>query len=205
MQEENLTPPPGNARSRSQKATRERLLTTAAEFFALNGSKNTRTADIAKGAGVAVGTVYLHFKDKDALLKEILHLALARLKQEIAKFSPQSEDVVTNKMAALATFTQHFPNLAIVLFDGSNLSTTPGKEAMDFLTSSQERGLLEGVAKGYYRGDLHSGLAARAMVGSLTQVLGWWAKNPEVITKEEVISSLTSLRLVGLQPEKKEY
>ncbi len=194
------TPTPPNARQRSQQATRLRLLESAARLFAKKGSKNTRTNDIAQNAEVAVGTVYLHFKDKDALLKEVLKEALTRLKQEIAKYPSDSNNLVWNKMAALASFTEHFPNLAAVLFDGSNLATTPGKEAFDFLASSQERGLIEGIAKGYYRGDIHSGLAARAMVGSLIQVLSWWVKNPEAVTKEEVIESLTSLRLEGLAP-----
>ncbi len=189
-----------NARQRSQADTRNRLLESAAHLFAERGSKNTRTTDIAKSSQVAVGTVYLHFKSKDALLKEVLKVALTRLKQEIAKFPVESEDLVRNKMAALATFTLHFPHLAAVLFDGGNLATSPGKEVFEFLTSSQERGLLEGVAKGYYRGDLNSALAARAMVGSLTQVLFWWCKNPESATIEEVIGFLTTMRLEGLGP-----
>lgn len=196
----NLQPSSMNARQRSQADTRNRLLESAAHLFAEKGSKNTRTVDVAKTSGVAVGTVYLHFKNKDALLKEVLKEALTRLKQEIVKYPHESDNLVRHKMAALATFTEHFPHLATVLFDGGNLATSPGNEAMEFLTASQERGLLEGVAKGYYRGDLNSALAARAMVGSLIQVLGWWAKNPEAVTKEEVIEALTAMRMEGLGP-----
>ena len=199
MSEVTTTPP--NARQRSQQATRLRLLESSAQLFAINGSKKTRTIDIAQDAGVAVGTVYLHFKDKDALLKEVLNEALTRLKQEIAKYPVESHSLVETKMTALASFTEHFPHLAAVLFDGGNLSTSPGQEAFEILTVSQERGLIEGVAKGFYRGDLHSGLVARAMVGSLIHVLSWWAKNPEVITKQEVINSLTALRIEGLAPK----
>jgi AcrR family transcriptional regulator len=197
---ENLETPSPNARQRSQKETWNRLLESSARLFAEKGSKNTRTADIAKDAQVAVGTVYLHFKDKDALLKEVLKIALTRLKQEIAKYPTSGDTMIKDKMEALASFTIHFPELARVLFDGSNLSTTPGKEAMAFLVQSQEKGLIEGVAMGYYRGDLHPGLAARAMVGSFVTVLNWWAQNPEVISQDEVVRSLTSLRMEGLSP-----
>jgi len=196
-----LTSTSMNARQRSQADTRSRLLESAAHLFAEKGSKNTRTVDIAQRSQVAVGTVYLHFKSKDALLKEVLKVALTRLKQEIAKFPVDSGNLVRNKMDALATFTEHFPHLAAALFDGGNLATSPGQEVLEFLTASQERGLLEGVAKGYYRGDLNSALAARAMVGTLTQVLGWWAKNPEAVTKEEVIDFMTTMRLEGLRPQ----
>jgi len=190
--------PIAGARRRSQEATRNSLLEAAAGLFAAQGSDGTRTADIARQAGVAVGTVYLHFKDKDTLLKEVLKLALGRLKQELLKFPPSSPTPVRDKMVALVSFTEHFPDLARVLFHGGNLATTPGREALDFLTVSQERGLTDGVSKGYYRGDLNSALAARAMVGSMVQVLGWWAHQPEVATREEVIEALTVLRLEGL-------
>ena len=195
-----FTPTSMNARQRSQADTRNRLLESAAQLFAEKGSKNTRTNEIAESAQVAVGTVYLHFKSKDSLLKEVLKVALTRLKQEIAKFPPESNDLVRNKMDALATFTENFPFLAAVLFDGGNLATSPGQEVLGFLTASQERGLLEGVSKGYYRGDLNSTLAARSMVGSLTQVLYWWSKNMESVTKKEVIDTLTIMRLEGLKP-----
>ena len=68
--------PVAGARRRSQEATRNALIEAAAGLFAAHGSAGTRTADIARAAGVAVGTVYLHFKDKDALLKEVLRVAL---------------------------------------------------------------------------------------------------------------------------------
>lgn len=191
-------PLPG-ARRRSQESTRQRLLEAATTLFARQGAAHTRTADIARLAEVAVGTVYLHFQDKDALLKEVLRLALARLKQELLKSPSPSQQPVRDKMVALAAFTEHFPDLAAVLFSGSSLSTTPGQEALDFLTQSQERGLLEGVSHGYYRGDINSAVAARAMVGSLVQVLGWWARFPEAATREEVIEALTVLRLDGLR------
>lgn len=187
-----------NARQRSQETTRQRLLECAAQLFAAYGSVGTRTGDIARAAEVAVGTVYLHFKDKDALLKEVLRLALTRLRQELAQNSPQSSSPVRDKMLALASFTEKFPDLAAVLFNGGNLSTTPGQEALGFLTMSQERGLTEGVSLGYYRGDLNSAIAARAMVGSMVQVLGWWARHPEAATSEEIVQVLTVLRMEGL-------
>lgn len=193
-----------NARQRSQADTRARLLETAAQLFAKHGSTKTTTKDLASGAGVAVGTVYLHFKDKDELLQAVLKTALARLKQELGKQSPSESDgptLVREKMEGLASFTQRFPDLAAVLFDAGNLTTAPGREALDFLTKSQENGLMAGITAGYYRGDLHSGLAARAMVGILLQVLGWWGQNPQAVSKTEVIEVLTEMRLNGLGPQ----
>ncbi|MBU8871639.1 MAG: TetR/AcrR family transcriptional regulator [Gemmatimonadales bacterium] len=191
-----------NARQRSQAETRGRLLKAATKLFAEKGCSNTTTGALASEAGVAVGTVYLHFKDKDALLNAVLKSALARLKQELGKTTPNKQDghsLVQEKMLGLANYTQSFSDLAAVLFDGGNLSTIPGKEALDILIKSQENGLMVGISDGYYRGDLHSGLAARAQVGVLVQILGWWAKNPQAVDKAEVVEVLTELRLNGLK------
>jgi AcrR family transcriptional regulator len=190
-----------NARQRSQAQTRARLLEAAARLFAKNGCINTTTKDLAQEAGVAVGTVYLHFQDKDALLDAVLKLALTYLRQEMARQEPghaTGNALVEGKMAGLVGFTESYTDLAAVLFDPGNLATLPGREALDFLTKSQESGLRAGITARYYRGDLHSGLAARAMVGILVQVLGWWARNQDAADRDEVIEVLTEMRLRGL-------
>ncbi len=50
------------------RATRDRILEVAAEQFATAGYGATRMMDIAKRAGIARPTLYLHFDNKEALL-----------------------------------------------------------------------------------------------------------------------------------------
>ena len=191
-----------NARQRSQQETRRRLLAAAIELYGEKGSAGTTIKHIATAAGVAVGTVYLHFQDSQALLHEVLKLALARLRQELAKFADPElvgRDVVVAKMEGLVSFVEHFPDLASILFDSGHLTTTPGKEALEYLTRSQEKGLLTGIAQGYYRGDLNTALVARAQVGVLAHTLGWWCRNPEAASRQEVLNALVELRMSGLQ------
>lgn len=193
-----MSPLPSNARKRSQLETRRRILESAARVFYQNSKKEARVADIAAGAQIAVGTFYLHFKDKNSVLKTLMRAALSNLKEEIASNQTNHDSTVANKMAALASFVEKNPELAALLFDGSNLSTIPGQEALDFLIASQKKSLLEGVADGVYRGDLSMNVSARAMVGSLVFVLGWWAKNIESATNSEIVTALTTIRLEGL-------
>lgn len=191
------------ARQRSQVETRSRLLQAAVTLWAKNGSTNTTTKDLASAAGVAVGTVYLHFKDKEALLEEVLKIALRHLKQELARTATRETDgraLVRQKMQGLTNFTIAYPEMAAVLFDAGNLSTRAGREAQDFLTKSQESGLVAGIAAGHYRGDLNAALTARALVGILVQVLGAWARDPALASAEEVVQVLTELRIHGLNP-----
>jgi AcrR family transcriptional regulator len=72
---------------RNSRASIDRLREAARELFVSQGYHNTRPQDIARAAGVAHGTFYLHFKDKqEAFLdfaehvqNELLDLNKARL------------------------------------------------------------------------------------------------------------------------------
>ena len=59
-------------RGEQSAARRDAILAAALEKFAVCGFAATRLDDVAKRAGVAKGTIYLHFRDKDALFQEII-------------------------------------------------------------------------------------------------------------------------------------
>ncbi|MFC6578204.1 helix-turn-helix domain-containing protein [Planomonospora parontospora] len=62
---------------------RERILDAAEEVFAHRGT-SASTEEVARLAGVAIGTVFRHFPTKDDLLAAILKRLLARLAEEAA-------------------------------------------------------------------------------------------------------------------------
>ncbi len=53
-------------------ATRQRLLDAAVTVFSQRGYARATTRDIARAAGVAEGTIYRHFSDKQELFREAL-------------------------------------------------------------------------------------------------------------------------------------
>ena len=55
------------------RRTRQRIVEAAAQCFEARGYDDTTTAEIARQAGLAVGSVYDYFQDKRAILLEILH------------------------------------------------------------------------------------------------------------------------------------
>src|SRR5687767_7392883 len=52
--------------------TRKRLFRAAAELFAARGYHETTVDDIARKAGVAKGTFFVHFPTKDAVIVELV-------------------------------------------------------------------------------------------------------------------------------------
>src|ERR1700742_3084022 len=58
---------------------REAIVEAAMEEFVARGFAATRLDDIAKRAGVAKGTIYLHFKDKESMFEELIRTAIVPL------------------------------------------------------------------------------------------------------------------------------
>jgi AcrR family transcriptional regulator len=61
-----------SARAIRSAARREAILRAALDEFSARGFAAARLDDVAKRAGVAKGTIYLHFHDKEALFQEIV-------------------------------------------------------------------------------------------------------------------------------------
>ena len=57
------------------------------EFIA-RGFAATRLDDVAKRAGVAKGTIYLHFKDKEALFEELIRTAIVPVVNRLGAAGP---------------------------------------------------------------------------------------------------------------------
>ncbi|MEA2994075.1 MAG: hypothetical protein QOD40_2995 [Alphaproteobacteria bacterium] len=58
---------------------KEAILAAALEEFSASGFAATRLDDVANRAGVAKGTIYLHFRDKEMLFQELIRAQLSPL------------------------------------------------------------------------------------------------------------------------------
>jgi AcrR family transcriptional regulator len=95
-------PPSG----RVQRAVdrRRAIIDAALDEFIARGYAATRLDDVAQRAGVAKGTIYLHFKDKQALFQELVRTALVPLIGRLAAPPPVGGSV----RGALENFAETF-------------------------------------------------------------------------------------------------
>lgn len=121
-------PPPTR---QSQKAdTRARLLKVARKHLAHHGFDGTSFRAIAREAGVALGTVVLHFTDKRGLLHAALYDDLAEVVEEgvRAEIKGPLIDRVSAVVAPAYAYYARRPALSRVLLQSALFADSPWRE-----------------------------------------------------------------------------
>jgi AcrR family transcriptional regulator len=77
----------GRRRRIEPEARRQAILESALAEFAERGFAAARLDDVAARAGVAKGTLYLYFKDKEALFEELIRSAVAPLMDRLGRIA----------------------------------------------------------------------------------------------------------------------
>ncbi len=74
-----VKPARAGTREARSAARREAILAAALDEFSARGFAATRLDDVAQRAGVAKGTIYLYFRDKESLFQELIRTMLTPL------------------------------------------------------------------------------------------------------------------------------
>jgi AcrR family transcriptional regulator len=121
-------------RERFRHESTQEILAAAEAVFSEQGLAGAAMSQIAERAGVAVGTLYNRFKDREALLQALLAQRRAELLEEIGAAAERvgtlalRERLTEVVRTLLLQFEQHRPFLRLVL--ASEWAHGPGKEAM---------------------------------------------------------------------------
>jgi AcrR family transcriptional regulator len=99
---QSLKPPSRRAERAADR--RQAIIDAALDEFIDRGYAATRLDDVAQRAGVAKGTIYLHFKDKQALFQELVRTALVPLIGRLAAPPPAGGSI----RAVLENFAETF-------------------------------------------------------------------------------------------------
>ena len=143
---------PKGAANRAEKAAERRaaIVDAALNEFIARGFTATRLDDVARRAGVAKGTIYLHFKDKESMFEELVRTAIVPLVNRIAG-PPSPVGTVRDAIEAFAaTFIREVAN-------------TRRGDIVRLIVAEGPR--FPGIADFYYREVVSRGLAGmRALI-----------------------------------------
>ncbi len=187
---------------------RERILRAAIKVFARKGFYATRVSEIAKAAGVADGTIYLYFKNKDDVLVSIFDDRISRLLVVIREESAACatvEERITRVVELQLGLLEGQRDLAEVVTVNLRQSSKLLKQyAAPLFMQYVEliAGIIaDGQQEGVLRSDINPKVAARALWGALDGIALTWAVGSEAdpVALRKAAKQLASLFLEGLR------
>ena len=179
---------------------RQRILDAAVAEIARHGYYQTTVAMIARRAGVADGTIYLYFKNKDELLFSIFDRAMSRFIRRGQAELPDEGDAeqklrriiqlhlsLVGADQDLAIITQ--VELRHSLHFMNQLSRSQVGEYLGIIADVVEQGQQEGI----FKADTDPLFAAKAIFGILDEMATDWVlsrRNVRLETKAEAVAEL---------------
>ncbi len=146
-----LGPKPASNRAERAAERRGAIIEAAMDEFIARGFAATRLDDVAKRAGVAKGTIYLHFKDKESMFEELIRTAIVPMITRLWGTPPQPGASVRDLVEGFAkTFIEE-------------VATTRRGDLVRLIVAEGPR--FPAVADFYYREVVSRGLAGmRALI-----------------------------------------
>lgn len=77
---------PSGAGGNPKRGRPQEILAAAFEEFAANGYAASRVEDVAKRGGIAKGTIYLYFKDKEGLFRAVVRSMIGPVFEQLIPF-----------------------------------------------------------------------------------------------------------------------
>ncbi|MCB2203529.1 TetR/AcrR family transcriptional regulator [bacterium] len=186
----------------------KRIARAAIKVFAKDGFHGAKISRIAREAGVATGSVYLYFKNKDA----ILHHLFAQLWQELHaafdELAHRSDLTARGKVEQIidSMFDQFGQDASLALLfvnEQHQLLRQDSGEFMqyyvDFLQLG-ERVVREGMRQGEFRSDLDPRVFTNLVFGASRQLLHQWARAPRQFPISRVRDEIKTVFLRGILP-----
>lgn len=181
------------------------ILNAAGAVFARHGFFKSTISQIAAEAGVADGTIYLYFKNKDDILYQFISVRTDGVFEKMRGAVEGDADAET-KMKQLIrchlTEFQNDRNMAVIFQsevryrrDIEPQMKDISKMYLDLLTEIIEQGQIEGTI----RQDLFIGLVKRFVLGAVEGVINTWVAAEGKYDLVPLADALVDLYFCGIQ------
>jgi len=182
-----------------------RILEAAVKVFAEQGFFQSTISQIAKEAGVADGTIYLYFKNKDDILTQFFSyktkLVFDRFKEAVEE-GPNAIEKLRNLIRKHLEEFQRDRNMAVVYQTETHQTTRMAeyqikemsKKYLDIVSEIVEQGQQEGSI----RRNLYLGLVKRLILGSVDEVINTWLHSKKKYDLVSMADPLVELFIEGL-------
>ena len=170
------------------------------KVFARQGFYQSTVAQIAREAGVADGTIYLYFKNKDDILVQFVSYrtkqVFERFRAEVNK-SDNSLDKLRNLIRRHLTEFQRDRDMAVVYqvetHQNSRLAEDQIREMSQMYQDLVSEIVETGQQEDSIRKDLYVGLVKRFILGAVDEVINTWLhsdKNYDLVSMADPLVDL---------------
>jgi TetR/AcrR family fatty acid metabolism transcriptional regulator len=186
----------------------QRILDAAVRVFAEKGFFQSKVSEIAHEAGVADGTVYLYFKNKDDLLISIFEVKMEDIISRFRTVIVEQGDALSRLKCLVRLHFEEFqanPELAAVFQVELRQSSrfmfeykkSELKHYLDLIGEIVEQGQKEGI----FRQDIQVGLAKRMIFGTLDELVSTWVLAGKRYRLEPLVEPIVDLFSRGIRIE----
>lgn len=186
------------------KSRRAKILEVGKEVLAEEGYKNVSIKTIAEKAGIATGTFYLYFANKDKLVEtiaeEMYQKLLERIRQERSQYSSTIDKFQASMKTILQVFSEEKQMAKILLIQAPGISKILNHKLINIekeLILLSKRDLDELVEQQEIPPQ-NTYISACAFVGTFRQVLMSWLREGKPENLEETWDTLLEYNLRGL-------
>jgi TetR/AcrR family fatty acid metabolism transcriptional regulator len=192
---------------RKREGDKERdILSAAIEVFAERGFHDTKIHSIADRAGIATGTVYLYFGNKENILLRIFEMFWEELyiSFEIINKSDSLKSIekYNTLIDSLFEYFSKNPSLALLYINEQNYLmhkkpeefTSFYQKALDMVESC----LREGSAQGVFNATIDASIASHFFLGGFRLLFQEWVRSPERYTIDNLRFNVKALLFTGL-------
>ncbi len=210
MADINLTAGATPARASQKQATRERVVAAARELFVTHGYQGTTIREIARHAGVAVGSVFTTFASKAEILSEVMLARIEPLYAELDQVMPHLRGPTVDRLRTMFAIHISFEHGNVRLFlshvaAAYDWTQSPG--ARPYGNNARLKAFVRDcLFKGVEDGDVRADVDADDVVDLIMAAYAWiWrlviTRNLDVAGLIVVMDRQIGLIVEGLRPQ----
>lgn len=152
--------------------TRDRIREQAKNLFMKYGIRSVSMDDIAVGLGISKKTIYQWYKDKDALVDEIINDDINDIKKDCQVCEENAANAVEEVFFTMDRLISHMQSMnPNILYDLHKFHFASFKRFMDhkniYLLEVVSKNLRRGIAEGLYREGLNVAVLSRYRLESM--------------------------------------
>jgi len=191
---------------KKNKPKYRQIIEAAVQVIAENGYHSSQVSKIAKQAGVADGTIYLYFKNKEDILVSVFEEKMGdfiqQTSKEIQKYETANEQLRTliemhfrqlAENSHLAVVTQlELRQSNLELRFQINQVLTPYLQLIDGV-------IQKGIEENTFKDDLHIPLVRQMIFGTIDEIVTTWVVKDHKYDLVELAESVHYMLIGGLQ------